>query len=148
VAGLCDACIVVESADKGGSLITANMASGYSREVFAFPGRNCDERSKGCNLLIKKQVAVLVESAEDVMREMNWDLPKKKMKQQTILFPDLSPSEASLYSFMKTGETYDGNNLAILMDRRMGDILSSLMQLEMTGLIETLPGGFYRKKEF
>jgi len=148
VAGLCDACIVVESADKGGSLITAHMAADYSRDVFAFPGRKCDERSRGCNLLIKKQVAGLIESAEDVIKEMNWELPKKAKKKQTELFPELSPLEERLYHFMETGEKYTNNQLSIEMNLKIGDLLSILMLLEMKGLINPLPGGCYCKKEF
>lgn len=78
VAGLCDACLVIESPEKGGSLITARMARDYDREVFALPGRPVDANSRGCNLIIKQQVATLVESAEDIVREMNWDLPSAK----------------------------------------------------------------------
>ena len=146
VAGMCDACIVIESANKGGSLITANMAADYGRDVFAFPGRKCDERSKGCNLLIKKQVAGLIESAEDVMHDMNWSIPEKI--KQTKIFTELQPAEEKLYSYMKIGEKYDGNQLAIQLDTKIGEMLSSLMQLEMAGLIEALPGGCYSKRDF
>jgi len=147
VAGMCDACIVVESADKGGSLITAHMAADYNRDVFAFPGRKCDEHSRGCNKLIKKQVARLIESAEDVLLEMNWDIPQKKAQKQTKLFLDLKPAEENLYSYMKIGELYNCNQLAIQTDVKIGEILSSLMQLEMMGLVESIPGGSYCKKD-
>lgn len=147
VAGICDACIVIESANKGGSLITAQMAADYSRDVFAFPGRKCDEYSRGCNTLIKKQIALLIESAEDVLREMNWDTLQNKKEKQTMLFPELQLTEKKLYACMKVGEKYSSNQLAIQTDTKIGDTLSTLMQLEIAGLIEAFPGGTYCKKE-
>jgi DNA processing protein len=146
VAGLCDACVVVESAAKGGSLITARMAADYGREVYAFPGRPVDERSKGCNMLIKKQVAALVESAEDIMREMNWETPTKVKNQQTRLFPELTPELEMLYDFMNCDEKKSSEQIASQTQKSIGETLSTLMQLEMEGLIEALPGGFYLKK--
>jgi len=146
VAGMCDACIVVESAEKGGSLITAHMAADYSRDVFAFSGRKCDEYSRGCNKLIKKQVAGLIESAEDVLLAMNWDIPQKNVQKQTKLFLELKPAEEKLYSYMRIGEIYNCNQLAIQTDTKIGEMLSSLMQLEMMGLVESIPGGSYCKK--
>lgn len=147
VAGMCDACIVIESAEKGGSLITAQMAADYSRDVFAFPGRRCDENSRGCNLLIKKQIAGLVESAEDIILEMNWDTQQTSSKAQKSLFPELQPAEEQLYNYMKTGEKHSISQLSIALSSKIGETLSSLLQLEMAGLVEALPGGMYAKKE-
>lgn len=147
VAGMCDACIVIESAEKGGSLITAQMAADYSRDVFAFPGRRCDENSRGCNLLIKKQIAGLVESAEDIIREMNWDTRQANSQTQKSLFPELQPAEEQLYNYMKTGEKHNISQLSIALSSKIGETLSSLLQLEMAGLVEALPGGMYAKKE-
>ena len=73
IAGLSDATLVVESAQKGGALITADIAFSYDREVLAVPGRVIDDRSKGCNNMIKSNMATMVESAEDVIRRLNWD---------------------------------------------------------------------------
>jgi len=146
VAGMCDACIVIESAEKGGSLITAQMAADYSRDVFAFPGRRCDENSRGCNLLIKKQIAGLVESAEDIIHEMNWDTQQASSQKQKSLFPELQPAEEQLYNYMKTGEKHSINQLSIALSSKIGETLSSLLQLEMAGLVEALPGGLYTKK--
>jgi DNA processing protein len=146
VAGMCDACIVIESASKGGSLITANMAADYNRDVFAFPGRKCDDGSRGCNLLIKKRTASLVESAEDFFREMNWDVPERN--KQATLFPSLEPELQKLYDHMHLGEKYSGELLARDLDLKIGEMLSRLLQLEMAGLAEALPGGYYCKKVF
>jgi DNA processing protein len=146
VAGLCDACVVVESASKGGSLITAQMASDYGREVFAFPGRPIDLFSKGCNLLIKKQLGILVESADDIIREMNWETTLHKKAHQESLFPELQPSLKKIYDAMKQGENYCSDQLANRAHTNIGEILSILMQLEMAGLIHALPGGLYCRK--
>lgn len=148
VAGLCDACVVVESAAQGGSLITARMAFDYGRNVFAFPGRPVDERSKGCNLLIKKQVAALVESAGDILREMNWNAPKTDKPIQTTLFPELQPAHQKLYDIMDFDERCNSEQLSAKLNINIGEVLSTLMQLEMAGLIEALPGGFYYKRTY
>jgi DNA processing protein len=146
VAGMCDACVIMESANKGGSLITGQMARDYNRDVFAFPGRPLDVYSKGCNLLIKKQTAALVESAEDIIREMNWDICSKKDTGQTSLFPMLDPMQEKILRLLKPGEKYSGNDLSIEANLKVEETLSSLVLLEMEDLVESLPGGFYRKK--
>lgn len=148
VAGLSDACIVVESAEKGGSLITAQMASGYGRDVFAFPGRSCDFHSKGCNLLVKTRVASLIESVSDLMGEMNWEVPTVGKEKQTELFPKLSLEEEHLYRLLETGDKYNSTQLAVQTGFRISEILSLLMQLEIKQLIDLHPGGLYSKKNF
>src|SRR5690606_4799607 len=94
VAGISDATIVIESASKGGSLITANLANDYSREVFSVPGKTTDKYSQGCNNLIKTQRANLLTSVDDILYMLNWDLkPKKEKVIQKQLFLDLNPEE-------------------------------------------------------
>src|SRR5690606_36880452 len=78
VAGISDATIVIESASRGGSLITANLANDYSREVFAVPGKTTDKYSEGCNHLIKTQRANLLTSVDDILYMLNWDSKPKK----------------------------------------------------------------------
>lgn len=146
VAGMCDACVVIESAKKGGSLITAQMALDYNREVFAFPGRSIDEKSIGCNLLIKKQIGALVESAEDIIQGMNWEKSSQQKTVQRSLFPELQPAHQKIYDSITPGEKYSSEQLAIQEHTNIGEILSILMQLEMAGLVIALPGGFYCKK--
>jgi DNA processing protein len=146
VAGMCDACVVIESAKKGGSLITAQMAFDYNREVFAFPGRSIDEKSIGCNMLIKKQIGTLVESAEDIVREMNWEETLHEKPVQGRLFPVLQPTHQKIYDSFTSGEKYSSEQIAIQEHTNIGEILSILMQLEMAGLVIALPGGFYCKK--
>lgn len=151
VAGLCDACLVVESARKGGSLITARMARDYNRDVLALPGRYSDAISSGCNALIKTQVAALVESAEDVVRELAWD--SRPIKKEMPLFPDLEPEYQSIYALFDEGEQYSVSELLLrchtslkTKNYTVPEILSLLSYLEMIGVLESLPGGLYRKR--
>jgi DNA processing protein len=146
VAGLCDCCIVMESAVKGGSLGTARVSREYNREVFAYPGRPIDEFSKGCNLLIKQQTAALVESASDIFREMMWETPHQHKEKQTTLFTELNALQKHVMDLIKPGESINGDNLVQKSGMRTGDVLSLLTQLEMMGTIEGLPGGCYRRK--
>ena len=108
VAGLSDATIVIESAVKGGSLITADIANSYNREVFSVPGSPNQTQSKGCNYLIKTQQAILLESSADIVKGLNWDV-KEKIIQQSV-FVELSiklitPSK-SLYFFILLSLSY------------------------------------------
>jgi len=146
VAGLCDACIVMESAEKGGSMITAEMASDYGRDVFAYPGRPADERSAGCNLLIKKQLASLATSADDILTMMNWQKAKQAKAEQATLFPDITPIQKLLIERMQPGELKKIEDFSGETGLSMAEILSNLMQLELNGQIESLPGGSYLKK--
>lgn len=161
VAGLCDACLVIESPEKGGSLITARMARDYNREVFALPGRPVDANSRGCNLLIKQQIAAMVESAEDIVREMNWDLPGAKSGQsagpaamQPTLFDSLSPEEEAILALMQADKKYGAQDLLELSlaqpqgscARHIGEVLSMLMLLEMHQAVLSLPGGLYQRR--
>lgn len=148
VAGLSDACVVVESAEKGGSLITAYMARDYDREVFALPGRAIDTYSRGCNKLIKNQVAVLLEKAEDLIREMNWDQQLKLQNRQQALFPLLDAGLQEVLNLFDEGREYDTSELLDRLlakrDSDMAYLLSALLQLELFCLVRVLPGHKYR----
>ena len=105
VAGMSDACILVESAEKGGGLITTDIANSYGRDVFAFPGHVNAEYSKGCNTLIRDSKAGLITSAADFVKAMGWesDAVLQKAKSKGIerqLFPDLSPDEARVVAVL------------------------------------------------
>ena len=104
IAGMCDATVVIESAARGGALITSEAANEYNRDVFAFPGRVNDEWSVGCNNLIKNNKASLIESADDIMRFMNWEKQDSTSVKnvQTTLFLDLSDEEQEIVSAFKT----------------------------------------------
>ena len=151
VAGLADAVVVVESRDKGGSLITARMAGDYSRELFAFPGRPNDPSSCGCNNLIKEDKAHLISGADDLIRFMGWPTRmthKQPVQTQLIgLMDDLTPSQQTILT--KLQEAEDGLHINLLVmetELPYSDVSSDLVMLEMQGMIKSLPGGFYRMK--
>ena len=104
VAGLPEATIVVESAAKGGSLITADIANSYNREVFAVPGNPSEKNAKGCNYLIKSQQAILLESATDIIKGLNWDIKEKAMQQS--MFLELSKSEQKIIDLLSDNEMH------------------------------------------
>lgn len=146
IAGLSDVCIVIESALDGGSLITAKFAREYNRDVLAFPGRTVDKYSSGCNDLIKKRSAALIESAEDVIKEMNWVSPIKRKSRQQNLFSELPVQQKMILDVLKVGEILTVNDISIQTDLKVNEILSHLLELEMEGLTEGLPGGRFRRK--
>lgn len=146
VAGICDACIVVESAIKGGSLITANIAQSYNRDVFAYPGRINDECSAGCNHLIKKHRAHLLESGEDLFAIMNWQNPKEKAKAklQRELFLTLSPEEDSVVKCLDNVEEKSINIIVNETGLNFSKVSSIMFELELKGVIKVLGGARYR----
>src|SRR5690606_6696208 len=101
IAGLSEATIVIESAEKGGSLVTADIANSYDREVFAVPGRTTDSQSKGCNNLIKQQKAHLLTSAADLIYMLGWELKESQKPKQTQLFVELDEEEKAVFRFLK-----------------------------------------------
>ena len=147
IAGMCDAIVVVESATRGGALITAEMANDYNRDVFAFPGRVFDEWSAGCNALIKYNKASLVESAADILRAMNWENKNSEVLRnvQTSLFVDLSDNEMNIVT--KLRQYHDGvqmNELAIQLELPVSKISSLLLEMEFKGIVKCAPGNIYR----
>ena len=102
IAGLSEATIVIESAEKGGSLVTADIANSYNREVFAVPGRTTDSQSQGCNNLIKSQQAHLLTSAADLVYHLGWEIDEQKSKpKQTQLFVELTTEEKIIWNYLK-----------------------------------------------
>ena len=149
VAGLADAVVVVESKAKGGSLITAQMACDYNRELFAFPGRPQDELAHGCNDLIRRQQAHLIECADDLVTAMSWMPRKDKGKgvqtQLIGLNSDLSERQQTLLQKLQEAEEGLHINL-IVMETGLpyGDVASDLVMMEIDGLVKSMPGGIYR----
>jgi DNA processing protein len=147
IAGLCDAIVIVESAARGGSLITAEVANDYNRDVFAFPGRVTDEWSMGCNALIKNNKASLIESADDVLRFMNWEKQAQSANQniQTTLFVDLTDEEQEIVSILRqSSEGIQVNELAIALAKPFSKVSAILLEMEFNGIIKCLPGGIYK----
>ena len=141
VAGMSDACLVIESADKGGALITAGIAQSYGRDVFAVPGRVGDERSAGCNALIRGNVAALVGSASDLAESMGWSVSAKPVQRE--LFPELSSAEASVVNALRGSDGKPLNQLVVETDRPVQELLALLFDLEMKGVVRALAGGLY-----
>lgn len=144
VAGMADATIVIESKDEGGSLITADIANSYNRDVFAFPGKVDDEYSVGCNQLIKNNKAALIESASDVLRLMGWEKQKQKKKtvQQKSLFLNLSPEEEMVVGILRE-KPVGIDELCYAAKLNMSKVSMLLLNLELTGVVRSLPGKVY-----
>lgn len=148
VAGISDACVVVESAAHGGGLITASLARTYNREVFAFPGNVRSQYSEGCNNLIRDNVAGLISNADDFVKSMNWDDDVKLQRAQQVgierqLFPDLSTEERQVVSALKKHNDLQINMLSVQADIPIAHLTAILFSLEMKGVLKALPGGMY-----
>lgn len=144
VAGIADATVVIESKKTGGSLITADIANSYNREVFAVPGRLDDTASEGCNLLIKTNKAMLIQSAEDIIKALNWDVQSKKSKPiQTELFKNLSGEEELIVNLLRERGNIHIDELSVETNLPMSKTASLLLNLEFSGVIKSLPGKMY-----
>ncbi len=145
IAGLSEATIVIESAEKGGSLVTADIASSYNKEVFAVPGRANDLYSVGCNNLIKTQKAHMLTSAADLIYILGWDLetqPKKKNIQKQ-LFVTLDEIEKRIFNFLKTTDKALLDNIALECNIPIHKAASILLQMELKGVIKPLQGKLF-----
>jgi DNA processing protein len=143
VAGMSEATIVIESADRGGSLITANMANDYNRDVFAVPGRITDKYSAGCNNLIKTQKANVLTSAADLVYILNWDVEKETKPVQKQLFVTLDDDEQKVYDYLlKTGKELM-DIIALRCDFPIYRISGLLLNMELKGVIRPLPGKLF-----
>jgi DNA processing protein len=144
VAGICDALIVIESSAKGGSLITAELANSYNKDVFAIPGRVNDSRSEGCNYLIKNNKALLITSADDLLHIMNWKEATKKLKQQRELFIELTPDEKVITDILKERENIQIDELYFKSGLSSSAVAQALLMLEMQGVVASLPGKVFK----
>lgn len=144
VAGMVDCLVVAESAaDHGGALHTARLAREYNREVFALPGRTSDHYSGGCNKLIRKQVAQLCQCADELIESMGW-IPRPTEGAQQQLFREFSTEEQSIIDYLRQNGEGQINLLTAQTGIPVGRLMGMLMELEMEGLIMTLPGSRYR----
>lgn len=144
VAGMCDALLVVESATKGGALITANIANAYKKDVFAIPGNVYEKYSQGCNFLLKTHKALMVETADDIIRSMNWNDEKVKPKAQKQLILDLNPKEKKIVDLLKNHEQLEIDELMKYLKSNHSEYSATLLELEMNGVILSLPGKSYK----
>ena len=142
IAALSDCTVIVESANKGGSLITANIAASYNRDVFALPGRINDEYSKGCNRLIANNQAALITCADDLLKAMNWQVRDRK-NVELELFPRLNDDEQAIVDAIKNKGDIHVNELTQQLGWPVYRVMSMLVDLECRGIIDTLPGCRY-----
>jgi DNA processing protein len=145
VAGMSEATIVIESAEKGGSLITATMANDYNRDVFAVPGRISDKYSQGCNNLIKTQKANLLTSAADLVYILNWDI-EDEAKAKTVqkqMFVELEYNEQKIYDYLIKNGKQLLDIIAIETDFPTYKISGILLNMELKGVIRPLPGKLF-----
>jgi len=144
VAGLSDATIVIESAIRGGSMITANIANNYNRDVFAIPGRIGNKQSEGCNHLIKINKAHLLQSVKDITYLLGWDLNIKKTKTiQKQVFNNLNLQEKSILTTLLNETNISIDEIAIKANLPMSIVSTQLLLLEFKGVIKQLPGKKY-----
>jgi DNA processing protein len=142
VAAMCDALIVVETNKKGGSMITAQYANEYSKDVFALPGRIKDAHLQGCNHLIKTHRAALIENAADIAYIMRWEelADSQSKKKQTI---ELDEEEKLIFGFLSQTEEIEIDNLTFKAKLSPNKVASLLLTLEFKGLVKSLPGKRY-----
>jgi len=143
VAGMTEATIVIESADKGGSLITANFANDYNRDVFAVPGRVTDTYSKGCNNLIKMQKANVLTNAADLVYMLNWDIENKSKTIQKQLFVELEEDEQLIYEYLLKNGKELLDTIALQCNFPIYKISGILINMELKGVIRPLPGKLF-----
>ena len=144
IAGLSEATLVIESAEKGGSLVTADFANGYSRDVFAVPGRVGDTQSVGCNNLIKQQKAHILTSAADLVYILNWDIKKEQTPVvQKKLFVTLDEEEKKVFHFLKDHNKELLDTIALNCEIPIHKMAGILLNMELKGVIRPLPGKLF-----
>lgn len=144
VAGISDATILVESAIKGGGLITCRIAQEYGRDVFAFPGAVGMPFSEGCNKMIRNNTAALITSTSDFLDNMGWKTVQQKPEAvERQLFPDLTPQEQQVVSLLQQTNDLQLNIISVKTNIPIGQLTALLFSLEMKGVIKPLAGGTY-----
>ncbi|WP_136482594.1 DNA-processing protein DprA [Cognatitamlana onchidii] len=144
IAGLSEATVVIESAEKGGSLVTADIANSYNRDVFAVPGRISDSQSIGCNNLIKHQKAHMLTTPLDVPYLLNWQLDNvEKPAIQKQLFVELDGSEKVIYNYLKENEKQQLDTIALHCSLPIFKVASMLLNMELKGVVRPLPGKLF-----
>ncbi|MCW3078813.1 DNA-processing protein DprA [Segetibacter sp.] len=144
VAGMADATIVIETASKGGSMITAELANGYNRDVFAFPGKITDSKSAGCNYLIKNNKAVLLEDSQQLIETLGWSVKKAKRREQKELFISLTSDEQILVDILKQKETIHIDEIYLKSGLTSSTVAASMLNLEFQNVLASMPGKMYK----
>jgi DNA processing protein len=145
VAGMSDATIVIESGIKGGSMVTAELANGYNKDVFAFPGKVTDSKSAGCNYLIKANKAILLTDAQELIEMMGWEEKKKsKVKTQKEIFIELSKEEKIIIDILNEKETVHIDEINLRSGLSNSAIAVAILNLELQNVVNGLPGKMYK----
>jgi len=145
IAGVSDATVVVESAEKGGALVTADIALSYGRDVLAFPGRIYDQYSEGCNKIINNNTAKLIRSAKDLADALCWNMPDSVSKpRQLDIFTNLTEDEAKVVNVMRNMDSVPINYIVVEAQLSYGKVSSLLLDLEMKGVVKVLGGARYK----
>jgi DNA processing protein len=145
VAGMCDALVVVESGEKGGSLITAEIANGYNKDVYALPGKITDTWSQGCNYLIHQNKAAIIGSVEDLIKTLGFEKTQKPRAAQLSLLQQLSENELKVVNYLRGGEK-GIDDLRYETQINVSQLALILLDLEFNGIINSLPGKKYAMK--
>ena len=146
VAGMSDAVIVIETGIKGGSMITAELANGYNRDVFAYPGRTTDLRSAGCNLLIRKNKAVLLNSGAELIEEMGWNEEKGRAlirASQRELFIELDGDEKIIVNILQEKDAMHIDEINQTARLNSSSVAAAILSLELKGAVLSKPGKLY-----
>jgi DNA processing protein len=146
VAGMADATVVIEASVKGGALITAEIANGYNRDVFAFPGKVGDEFSEGCNFLIRNNKAALLTCAADLAYSLGWEKPDDLKPAEQFMLPlDLTSEEHTIFEIINQHKQPIAiDDLTIKTNMPMSQLAMNLLNMEMQGYIRSLPGKTYQ----
>lgn len=144
IAAMSDATIVVEASRKGGALITANIANGYHRDLFAFPGRVGDKYSEGCNGIIAACKAIMIRDANDIFFNMAWERKSKNEGKQTTLFPKLEGDEATVFKIIQDHPDITVEEIHDYCGLSLPKIATALLSLELKNLCRCLPGKIYK----
>ncbi len=144
VAGMSDATVVIETDKKGGSMITAELAYNYNRDLFAVPGKIHDNKSSGCLKLVQQQKAVLLTGAEQLIQELGWEAKKKPTKKQRELFIELSADEKVIVDILKEKETVSIDELFLKTGLSSSSIAGAILSLELQNVVLSLPGKVYK----
>ncbi len=143
VAGMADAVVVIETATKGGSMITARLAFDYNRDLFAFPGKTTDAKSEGCNKLIQEQKAQLIFSARDIIELMGWDTKPTQLNIQKKIFEELAPNENIIVEALQQSSEMHVDQIQMTTKLSGSTLAATLLQLELKGIMKQLPGKIF-----
>jgi DNA processing protein len=144
VAGMSDAIVVIESGIKGGSMVTATLANGYNKDVFAIPGRITDHKSEGCLDLVKNNKAILLTDAQQLIDMMGWEEKKRTRKLQKEIFIELTADEQVIVTMLKEKDIMNIDDLNLRSGISNSAVAAAILNLELQGVISSQPGKIYR----